>query len=55
VDPHEVRKTMIAAFAHALGAIVLSRACPDNSELADEILEICRGEILASLPRSVGN
>jgi TetR/AcrR family transcriptional repressor of nem operon len=54
VDLHEVRRrTMIAAFAQAVGAIVLSRACPDDSPLADEILETCRGDILASLPRSL--
>jgi TetR/AcrR family transcriptional repressor of nem operon len=53
VDRRELRKTMIAAFAQAVGAIVLSRACPDDSALADEILEICRGDILTSLPRSV--
>jgi TetR/AcrR family transcriptional repressor of nem operon len=35
--------------AHALGAIVMSRACPDDSPLADEILSICRDKILASL------
>jgi TetR/AcrR family transcriptional repressor of nem operon len=35
--------------AHAVGAIVLSRACPDDSPLADEILAICRDKILASL------
>ena len=52
-DPHAVRRTLIAAFAHAVGAIVLSRACPDDSPLADEILDICRGDILASLPRAL--
>jgi TetR/AcrR family transcriptional repressor of nem operon len=35
--------------AHAVGAIVMSRACPDDSPLADEILAICRDRILASL------
>jgi hypothetical protein len=34
--------------AHSVGAIVLSRACPDDSPLADEILDVCRKEILAS-------
>jgi TetR/AcrR family transcriptional repressor of nem operon len=29
-----------------VGAIVLSRACPDDSPLADEILEVCRTRIL---------
>jgi TetR/AcrR family transcriptional repressor of nem operon len=46
------RSMMISALAQAVGAIVLSRACPDNSKLADEILATCRGNILASLPRS---
>lgn len=35
--------------AHALGALVLSRACPDDSPLADEILQVCRARILDSL------
>lgn len=43
------RARMIDTFAHAVGALVLSRACPDDSPLADEILETCRGRILASL------
>ena len=34
---------------YAVGAIVLSRACPDDSPLADEILAVCRDAILASL------
>ena len=40
---------MIDMLAHSVGAIVLSRACPDDSPLADEILDVCRKEILASL------
>lgn len=35
--------------AHAVGALVLSRACPDDSPLADEILTVCRDEILTLL------
>lgn len=42
----EARTMMIDTMAHAVGAIILSRACPDDSSLADEILEICRGRIL---------
>jgi TetR/AcrR family transcriptional regulator, transcriptional repressor for nem operon len=42
----EARAMTIDAIAHAVGAIVLSRACPDNSPLADEILEVCRARIL---------
>lgn len=49
-DQSKVRATVIDMLAHAVGAIVLSRACPDDSPLADEILQICRAEILESLP-----
>jgi len=48
-DRREARANMIDAFAHAVGAVVLSRACPDDSQLADEILDVCRRKILASL------
>ena len=48
-DQKELRAKMIDTFAHAVGALVLSRACPDDSPLADEILEVCRTQILASL------
>ena len=44
-----VRAKMIDTYAHAVGALVLSRACPDDSPLADEILKVCRKQILASL------
>lgn len=46
----EVRAKMLDMLAHAVGAIMLSRACPDDSALADEILEVCRARIIASLP-----
>lgn len=49
VDQREARAKVIDSFAHAVGAVVLSRACPDDSPLADEILDVCRREILASL------
>ncbi|CAE6806563.1 transcriptional regulator, TetR family [Burkholderia sp. GAS332] len=49
VDQHKVRAKMIDMLAHAIGAVVLSRACPDDSPLSDEILEVCRAEILAPL------
>jgi TetR/AcrR family transcriptional repressor of nem operon len=52
VDPHTVRVQMIDMLAHAIGAVVLSRACPDDSPLADEILEVCRENILATLSPS---
>ncbi|MGV8836104.1 TetR/AcrR family transcriptional regulator [Cellvibrio sp.] len=45
----EARARMIDTMAHAVGAIVLSRACPDDSPLADEILEVCRAQILGQL------
>jgi TetR/AcrR family transcriptional repressor of nem operon len=43
----EKRAQRISAIAHAVGALVLSRACPDDSHLADEILQVCRTQILA--------
>ncbi len=43
----ETRARRIDAIAHAIGAIMLSRACPDDSPLADEILEVCRSAILS--------
>lgn len=49
LDQNEVRAKMINTFAHVVGALVLSRACPDDSPLADEILEVCRKQILMSL------
>lgn len=42
----EARARRIDTLAHVVGALVLSRACPDDSPLADEILEICRTQIL---------
>ena len=48
--PGEGRVKMIAMLAQAVGAIMLSRACPDDSSLADEILEVCHAQITASLP-----
>lgn len=44
------RAKIIDLLAHAIGAVILSRACPDDSPLADEILEVCRAEMTASLP-----
>lgn len=38
----ETRAKNINAIAQAVGALVLSRACPDDSPLADEILATCR-------------
>ena len=47
--PEEARAKMIDLLARAVGAIMLSRACPDDSALADEILEVCRAQLSASL------
>lgn len=43
------RTMVIEMLAHSACAAMLSRACPDGSPLADEILDVCRKEILASL------
>ena len=45
-DQNKARAKMIDTFAHVVGALLLSRACPDDSQLADEILEVCRKQIL---------
>ena len=47
-DVAQARSRALDALAHALGALVLSRACPDDSPLADEILAVCRDAILGS-------
>jgi TetR/AcrR family transcriptional repressor of nem operon len=43
------RAMMIDMLARSVGAVMLSRACPDDSPLADEILDVCRNEMLAAL------
>jgi TetR/AcrR family transcriptional repressor of nem operon len=43
----QARARRIDTLAHVVGAILLSRACPDDSPLADEILEVCRTRILS--------
>lgn len=43
----EARARRIDTLAHVIGAIVLSRSCPDDSTLADEILEVCRSRALS--------
>lgn len=50
-DQNEARAKMLDTFAHAVGALILSRACPDDSPLANEILDVCRKQILQSLER----
>lgn len=49
-DP-DARTHAISLLAQAVGAVVLSRACPDGSVLADEILDTCRADCLAALDR----
>lgn len=49
VDQGVDRAMLIDMLAHSVGAVMLSRACPDGSALADEILDVCREKILASL------
>jgi len=48
-DAGQARARSLDILAHLVGALVMSRACPDDSPLADEILSICRDNILASL------
>ncbi len=45
----EAHAHAIDTLAHAVGALVLSRACPDDSPLADEILSVCRDSMLRML------
>lgn len=47
--PEQARARRIALMAQAVGAMVLSRSCPDASPLADEILDVCRADVLARL------
>lgn len=49
VAHHQSRAQLIDMIAHAIGAVVLSRACPDDSPLADEVLDVCRAALLAPL------
>ena len=48
-DAHLPRDQALSMLAHAVGAIVMSRACPDDSPLADEILAACSSIILDAL------
>lgn len=45
-DAAQMRAGILAVMAQSIGAIVMSRACPDDSPLADEILMACRQAIL---------
>ena len=46
----EARAKSLDLFARAVGAMVMSRACPDDSPLADEILVACARVPTASRP-----
>lgn len=50
----EQRARRLSTFAHLVGAIVLSRACPDDSPLADEILQACRSAIVPKRSAACG-
>lgn len=54
-DQRAARAMVIGLLAHSVGAVMLSRACPDDSPLADEILDVCRKQILASLAHGSGD
>ncbi|MHC9083458.1 TetR/AcrR family transcriptional regulator [Luteimonas sp. RIT-PG2_3] len=45
----KARARRIALMAQAIGAVVLSRSCPDDAPLADEILDACREDVLSRL------
>jgi len=53
--PGDARVKVIDMLAQAVGAIMLSRACPDDSPLADEILKACHAQMTAALPVPSGN
>lgn len=46
--PH-TRANVLSMVAQMVGALMLSRACPDDGPLADEILDTCRADLLAQL------
>ncbi|WP_115561132.1 TetR family transcriptional regulator [Xanthomonas arboricola] len=48
-DAGQARETMLDTYARVVGAVMLSRACPDDSALAEEILQVSRARILAAL------
>ncbi len=50
---NDARARQIALMAQAVGAVVLSRSCPDDASLADEILDVCRADILARLSNAL--
>lgn len=50
LDAEQARTKVLEMLTQAVGTIVMSRACPDDSPLADEILAIGRDAILGALP-----
>ncbi|WP_280155752.1 TetR/AcrR family transcriptional regulator [Piscinibacter sp. XHJ-5] len=48
-DASQTRSRIVDLLSHAVGALVMSRACPDDSPLAGELLEVCRDALLGSL------
>jgi len=42
----QVRARILDVLTHVVGALVMSRACPDDSSLADEFLAVCRDAVL---------
>jgi len=46
------RAQTLEMMARLVGALVLSRACPDDSPLADEILDACRGKASGTRQKS---
>ncbi|MFB9290531.1 TetR/AcrR family transcriptional regulator [Pseudoduganella plicata] len=53
MNAEQARARSLVILAQMVGAIVMSRACPDDSSLADEILASCRNEICSSLTENV--
>ncbi|WP_232631768.1 TetR/AcrR family transcriptional regulator [Methylobacterium sp. Leaf118] len=49
-DP-AARAAAIGILAQAVGALTLSRACPDTAPIADEILEACRAACIEAVQR----
>jgi TetR/AcrR family transcriptional repressor of nem operon len=52
-EAEQARAHSLSILAQMVGAIVMSRACPDDSFLADEILASCKNEICASLTNHI--
>lgn len=48
-DANQKRAKVLDMLSHVVGALVMSRACPDDSPLADEFLTACRDAILGPL------